>query len=119
MQDFRKLNVWVKAHKLVIIIYRITNNFPDIEKFGITSQIRRAGVSIPTNIAEGAGRKGDIEFSRFLHIAFSSANEVEYLSLLSYDLGYLDNEKYQEVQNKVVEVKKMIMALLKKLQADS
>lgn len=81
MKDFRNIKTWEKAHELVQIVYRETSNMPTDERFGLTTQIRRAAVSIPTNIAEGCGRDSDRDFARFLHIAMGSASEVEYLCL--------------------------------------
>lgn len=83
MQDYKKLNVWQKAHLLAVDIYQATNSFPRNELFGITSQIRRASVSIPANIAEGCGRGSNAELSRFLEFSLGSANELEYQLLLS------------------------------------
>jgi four helix bundle protein len=89
MKDFRKLKVWEKAHQLVLKIYRITENLPREESYGLTSQIRRACVSIPTNIAEGCVRSSDADFSRFLYIALGSTSELEYLIMLSMDLKFI------------------------------
>jgi len=85
MKDFRKLDVWAKAHALTLAIYRVTAGFPTEERYGLTSQLRRACVSIPTNIAEGCGRNSDAELARFAEIAMGSSSEVEYLLLLSRD----------------------------------
>ena len=85
MKDFRNLQVWEKAHKLTLSLYRATQSFPKEEVYGITSQLRRASSSIPTNIAEGCGRGSDAELGRFLQIAMGSASEVEYLALLVND----------------------------------
>ena len=117
MRDFRKLKVWEKAHLLAKAVYAATKSFPVEERYGMTSQIRRAAVSIPTNIAEGCGRQGEKELSRFLGIAAGSASEVEYLLLLSFELGFFDNE-YRDLNQRVVEVKKMISALVTKLIAE-
>lgn len=89
ISSFKDLTVWRESHKLSLEIYRITAGFPRHELFGVTSQLRRAAVSIPTNIAEGAGRRTGKEFVHFLFIARGSAQEVKYLCLLSRDLGYL------------------------------
>jgi four helix bundle protein len=113
MQDYKKLEVWSKAHMLVKEIYTITKDFPKEELFGIVSQIRRAAVSIPTNIAEGSGKASQKDFGRYLQIAFGSANEVEYLLLLSFELSFVKNEDYQKTQNKIEQVKKMLSGLLK------
>ncbi len=83
MKDFRTLTVWQKSHKLVVMIYQNTKTFPKEELYGISSQLRRAIVSIPTNIAEGCGRGSDKDFAKFAQIAVGSASESEYLILLS------------------------------------
>ena len=93
MKDFRELKVWDKAHRVALSVYRATKDFPAQEQYGLTSQIRRAAVSIPTNIAEGCGRNGDAEFARFLDIALGSASELEYLVLLSGELELLRQEQ--------------------------
>ena len=85
MKDFRKQKVWGKAHDLALKVYRVTEAFPKTELFGLTSQIRRAGVSIPANIAEGCGRDTDADFARFLQIAMGSASELEYHLLLAHE----------------------------------
>ncbi len=90
MQRFTELKVWQRAHALVLEIYRVSAAFPPDERFGVTSQLRRAATSIPTNIAEGSRRQGPQEYSRFLNIAQSSAAETEYLLILSRDLGSMD-----------------------------
>ena len=87
MQRFTELKVWQRAHALVLEIYRISTSFPQEERFGVTSQLRRAITSVPTNIAEGSRRQGQQEYSRFLNVAQGSAAEVEYLLILSRDLG--------------------------------
>lgn len=118
MKDYRQLKVWNKSHVLVIDLYLATSGFPKNELFGLTSQIRRAGSSVPTNIAEGCGRGSDADFRRFLQIAFGSANEVEYLVFLSYELNYIDKGQYIELDNKIKEVKKMLAGMIKKLSED-
>jgi four helix bundle protein len=92
MRDFRGLAVWKNAHLLVLDVYRVTESFPKHELFGLTSQIRRAAASIPTNIAEGCGRDGNAELGRFLNIAKGSTSEVEYLLELARGLNYLESE---------------------------
>lgn len=119
LKDFRKLIVWEKSHSLALEIYRITNKFPKDEIYGITNQLRRACTSIPTNIAEGCGRDSSKDFARFLQIAFGSANEMEYLILLSSDLKYIESEIYQNLTDNIIEIKKMLSALIKKLRAES
>jgi four helix bundle protein len=82
MKNFRDLKVWEKGHQLVLRVYEISQGYPKAEMYGLTSQLRRAAVSIPTNIAEGCGRGTDMDFARFLQIAMSSASEVDYLLFL-------------------------------------
>jgi four helix bundle protein len=118
MKDFHELQVWQKAHQLTLAIYRVTAAFPREELFGLTSQLRRACSSIPANLAEGCGRTGDAEFSRFCSIAMGSASELEYHLLLGKDLGHIKPKDYQELSQRTIEVKKMLTALIQKLTAD-
>ena len=115
MQDFRKLSVWQKAHKLTLAVYRATGSFPDAERFGLTGQIRRSCASIPANLAEGTGRGGDKDFARFCQMAMGSAAEVEYHLLLAHDLGMLNSQNHQNLTASVTEIKKMLTSLMKKL----
>jgi len=117
MRDFHKLDVWQKSHQLALALYEATRTFPKEELYGLTSQMRRAVLSIPANIAEGCGRNGDAEFTRFLHIAFGSASEMEFFLLVSRDLGYLAADAYTELDDQVVEVKKMLAALIQRTQS--
>ena len=119
MRDFKKIQVWQKAHNFVLTMYKATENFPREELFGLTSQIRRATASIPTNIAEGAGRETQKEFSRFIHVAAGSASEVEYQLLLAHDLGYLNAEIYKELDANITEIKKMLHGFAKALKSES
>jgi four helix bundle protein len=115
MQDFRNLEVWRKAHRLALDVYRLTESFPRSEMFGLSSQIRRSASSIPTNLAEGCGRTQP-EFGRFVQIAFGSACELEYQLLLARDLGFLAPESYESTNANVVEVKRMLSSLIKRIQ---
>jgi len=117
MKDFRSLKVRDMAHRLTLDIYRVTANFPKEELFGLTSQTRRASSSIPANIAEGCGRNSDADFCRFLTIAMGSASELKYQLLLAKDLGFI-NEIYERLETEIVEVKRMLTALIQKLKAD-
>ena len=118
MKDFRKLAVWEKSHRLALEIYRITSGFPKSELYGLTSQIRRACVSVPANIAEGCGRSGDAELARFLQIAMGSASEVEYHLLLAHDLGLLSCSDKERLVLQVTEVKRMLTSFIRQLRAD-
>jgi four helix bundle protein len=115
MQDYRKLRVWAKAHHLALATYRATGDFPAEERYGLTSQLRRACVSIPSNIAEGCGRDSDGDFVRFLRIAQGSANEVEYQLFLASELSYLDSVTHRELARRVREVKKMLNAFVQRI----
>lgn len=108
MHNFRKLSIWVKSKDFVVAIYKATKAFPSDEKFGVTSQVRRAAMSVPLNISEGAGRRTNKDFVQFLHIAKGSLNEVETLLEICYEIEYLDEESKDKLLKKVVELKKMI-----------
>jgi four helix bundle protein len=118
MKDFRQLKVWEKSHRLALAVYKATKSFPKEELYGLTSQIRRASMSVPTNIAEGCGRNTDAEFARFLQIAMGSASETEYQLILAHDLEFLSQEVYEKLHTDVEEVKQMLASLLKTLRAD-
>ena len=117
MQNFRNLEVWEKSHKLTLKVYESTSQVPREEIYGLTSQIRRACASIPTNIAEGSGKEAAADFARFLQIAVGSTSEVEYLILLAHDLKYVTSDQYTELMNTTVRVRKMLITLLKRIRA--
>jgi four helix bundle protein len=117
MKDFRTLKVWEKTHLMTLKIYKVTEKYSREELYGLTSQIRRAAVSIPTNIAEGCVRSSDADFSRFLYIALGSTSELEYLILLSMDLKFINNELQIELNNEINEIKKMLISMIQKLKA--
>lgn len=118
MKDFRELKVWEKAHQLTLAVYQATAPFPQEELYGLTSQMRRAAVSIPTNIAEGCGRGSDDDFRRFLQIAMGSASELEYHILLAHDLRYLARADCERLSAAIIEVKRMLAALITKIKND-
>jgi four helix bundle protein len=118
MQDFRKLNVWERAHRLTLDLYRMTRTFPNEERYGLTSQIRRSASSIGANLAEGCGRRGDREFRRFLVIALGSASELEYHLLLAADLGYVHQEQHAPMAAEVTGVKRMLSGLMNSLDSN-
>jgi len=117
MKDFRTLSVWNKAHALTLCVYKLTESFPRHELYGVTGQMRRAAVSIPANIAEGCGRSGEGDFHRFLSNAMGSAVEVEYFLLLAKDLLFLSDMDYEALQRQVVEIQRMLGALVRKVEA--
>jgi four helix bundle protein len=115
MKNFRDLKVWEKSHELALAAYDATSNFPKQEMFGLVSQIRRCATSIPANIAEGCGRRGNGEFHRFLQIASGSASELEYHLLLSRDLKFMDAETHRLLNDRVEEIKRMLASLSRKV----
>ncbi len=112
MKDFKELRVWQKAHALALEIYQITRGFPKDEIYGLTSQIRRASVSVGANIAEGCGRRSDGELNRFLQIARGSAAELEYHLLLARDLKLMANDAHQSLEKKLIDVQRMLTSLV-------
>jgi four helix bundle protein len=117
MQDFRNLEVWKMSHELTLAVYRATKAFPDDERFGLTSQLRRAAVSIPANVAEGCGRGSDADFGRFVQNAMGSSSEIEYEFLLAKDLNYLSAPLYTNLNDDVTRIKRMLASLLRKLRS--
>ena len=118
MRDYKKYDIWKLSHFLTLEIYKITENYPKEEIFGLTSQIRRASSSIGINIVEGCGRGSDEDFKRFLRNASGSAFEVEYILLLSKDLNYISEEKFIELTPKAEELKMKISKLILKIEED-
>lgn len=118
MIDFRKYEVWQLSHKLVLEIYLLTKDFPNEEKFGLTSQIRRSSASIPTNFAEGSSKTSEKDFTRFIDIALGSATEVDYQLELSKDLRYISVEKFLDLNNKIISIKKLLFTLRQKILKD-
>jgi four helix bundle protein len=119
VKDFRQLKVWQKSHELVLELYQSTASFPRSEAYGLTAQIRRAAVSIPSNIAQGCGRYGDAELARFCHIASGSASELEYHLLLARDLKFIRPDDYEKLMQQTIEIKRMLTAFVQKLSAES
>ncbi|MDM1549255.1 four helix bundle protein [Empedobacter falsenii] len=115
MQDYKKLKVWELSHELTLVVYQKTSVFPKEELFGLTSQLRRASSSIPTNIAEGCGRFSQKELSQFLNISLGSANETSYLLFLAKDLNYITAEEFQDLENKIEQIKAMLIKLIQKI----
>lgn len=115
IRTHKDLNVWKKAIELVTIIYQLTGDFPDSEKYGLTNQIRRSAVSIPSNIAEWAGRSSNKEFAHFLSIAVGSLSELETQIIISGNLGFLDRIIVEEVLRDIVDIRKMTIGLMKSI----
>jgi four helix bundle protein len=116
LQNFRELLVWQKAHQLVLALYKATKSFPDDERYGLTSQIRRSAASIPANIAEGCGRSGNGELCRFLYIALGSASELDYHLELASCLELLKSTDSRPLCESVVEVKRMLSSLIQRVE---
>ena len=108
MQRFTELRVWQRSHALALDVYRITATFPEAERFGITSQVRRAAVSIASNIAEGAKRQSRREYVRFLNVAEGSLAETESLLRLSHDLGFAEDAAVGDLVNEAEEIARML-----------
>lgn len=115
MKTHKDLDAWKNAIALVTDIYKITKDFPSDEKYGLTSQIRRSAVSIPSNIAEGAGRNHDKEFIQFLYIALGSLSELETQMIISLNLNFIDKAMFDELNLKVVTIRGQISGLIKYL----
>jgi four helix bundle protein len=115
MKSFRDIHVWQKAYALALKIYKATDSFPSHEIYGLTSQLRRAAVSIPCNIAEGCAKSTDADFARYLDIAIGSASEVECQLLLAHDLDYLNDSNHDELIDLTIEVKRMLASFIKTL----
>lgn len=115
MNNYRELIVWQKSMKLVTDIYHITSKFPVSEQFGLTSQIRRSAISIPSNIAEGFGRNTKNEFIRFLKISLGSLFELQTQLEISNNLNFLSPHLFEELEKNTIEIEKMLKALIKSL----
>jgi len=116
LKSYKDLKVWQRSYQLCLEIYKITKGFPDEEKYGLTSQLRRAAVSVPSNISEGYGRKTTPEYIQFLYIAYGSVCEIETQILLSGDLGYISNGRLEMLKEGIREVERMLKALIRSLE---
>lgn len=115
MQNYKDLKVWQKAHLFTIKVYEVTKVYPKEELYSLVNQIRRAAYSIPSNIAEGCGKKSKLEFANFLNIALGSANESEYFLILSKDLLYLKEDNFNILFDLINEIKGMLISLIGKV----
>lgn len=113
MQDFRKLDVWTKAHELVLQVYRSIPAGAERRFPGLAGQLRRAAASVPANIVEGCGHASGREFARFLQLAVASANEVQYHVILARDLGMLPSAAFARLEARAEQVKQMLVGLLR------
>ncbi len=115
MRDHRKLRAFELADALAIQVYQVTVNFPSNEQFGLTSQIRRAAVSVASNIVEGSARNSHADYVRFLDMSFASARELQYQLSLAYRLDYLSQTNYESVEKSTEETLKVLAGLLRSL----
>ena len=116
MKPHKNLNAWLKSFDFVKEIYSVTKKFPDEERYGLISQIKRAAVSVPVNIAEGAARKSGKEFTHFLHIALGSLTELDTLLLLSFELKFINKEDADMLIEKLDVIGKLIYGLIKSIE---
>jgi four helix bundle protein len=114
-ERWKNLKIWELSDDLALKIYKITQSFPRDEIYGITSQIRRAALSVPTNIVEGCARKGDKEFAHFLNISFASLSEVKYLLHFSRNMSYLSDYEYEQVSKELDDLGKALWSFYAKV----
>ena len=119
MHNFKELKFWQKSVELSVVIYKVTAGFPSEEKFGLISQLRRATVSIASNIAEGASRSGNKEFLHFLSIANGSAFEIETQLIISNKLNYIEQVQLDNLLMSISEIQKMIYTFSKKIKENN
>jgi four helix bundle protein len=115
MRDHTKLRAFELADEIAILIYKLTKGFPKDEVYGLTSQMRRSAVSVPSNIVEGSARESQIEYVRFLEIAFGSLRELYYQFTLAVRLGYVGDSENIEIEPKIIETEKVLGALIRSL----
>lgn len=115
MAHFKELIVWQKSIDLVTKIYKVTEKFPSSEIYGLTSQLKRASISIPSNIAEGNTRRSKADYVQFLRIARGSCSEVETQIIISKNLGFIDEIKFDELSSSIIEISKMLNGLINSL----
>jgi len=119
MQDFKRLRVYEQAHNFVLEVYAKTANFPIAEQYGLTQQIRRAAISVVSNLCEGTGRQTQTEFRRFLFLALGSCKELEAQLKIALDLGYLQQNAYNELLTTLTSIQKQLISLIKSLTPNS
>jgi four helix bundle protein len=116
MHNYKELNVWKRSIKLAVKVYKLSQKFPSDERFGLTSQIRRCAVSVPSNIAEGAGRRTNAEFVNFLGISHGSICELETQLYIGFELEYFGADQLEEISLEVTEIQKMLYSLIIKFE---
>jgi len=118
LRNHRDLKVWCRAYSLSLDLYRLSRGFPKEELYGLTSQLRRAAISIGANLAEGCGRRTNAEMARFIRIAMGSASELDHHLLLCKDLGFLEDAKYKRLLEELNEIRKMLTGLLDSVEGE-
>jgi four helix bundle protein len=116
MHNFKELKVWQEARTLVKAVYQLSKAFPDDERFGLTNQVRRSAISIPSNIAEGSGRKTQKDFCHFLYVSQGSSIELEIQLILAMDLEYINEETFSEIESALTTVQKMLNGLINSIE---
>lgn len=111
--SFEKLNVWQKSKDLAITVYKFTETFPNEERFGLISQIRRSSISVVSNIAEGTGRNSNKDKARFTEIAFASLMELLNQLIIAYELSFISKDQYESTRKDIEEISRMLNALRK------
>lgn len=119
IRDYKKIIAWQRAHELTLNVYLVTKAFPTDERYGMTSQARRAAYSVPANLAEGSGRDGNRDYLRFLYIALASLKETEYFLLLAHDLGYISSEQFSETTQMVNSSFGVLQGLIKAVKKET
>ncbi len=117
MHNFKNLKIWQMGIDLVTEIYLLTNSYPKNEVFGLTSQARRAAVSIPLNISEGSAKSSNKDFARFLEMSIGSSNELETLLIIARNLAFIDDKTLSEYQQKITDLRKMIFKFKESLES--
>ena len=118
LRNYRDLQVWSKSYVLTLQLYRLSRTFPKEELYGLTSQMRRAALSIGANLAEGCGRRTNAEMARFVRITMGSASELDHHLLLCKDLGFLENDRYRGLARDLTEIRKMLSSLLNSIESE-
>lgn len=117
MHNFKELNVWKESKDFSVTVYKLTKSFPTSEKYGIISQINRSAVSIPSNIAEGAGRNSDKDFSRFINISIGSSFELETQLIIAHEIDYIEKPTFDEIMEKLELIQKRLVNFNKYLKS--
>jgi len=119
IKSHKDLKVWKKSYKLALLVYKVTRKFPKHDLYGLVSQMQRSATAVPSNIAEGYTRQHIKKYIQFLHVAYSSVNELETQTLLGKDLGYINQKQFDKLNQLEQEISKMLFTLIKSLKRKS